>query len=328
MNPIDSEMMLSIFFSCLRIRMVEEEIAKRYKDQEMRCPTHLSTGQELAGAAVGLAVEAKDHAFSTHRAHAHYLGKGGCLKKMLAEIYGKSTGCCKGMGGSMHLRDAKVGFQASTAIVGNSIPLGVGDAMASKLEGNNNISIVFVGDAVFETGVLYESLNIAATFKLPVLFICENNLYSVYSPLEVRQPAERYNYTVVEKIGIKSEYLDGTNAYKVAAGIKNAVKYCRETKQPMFVEMTAYRWREHCGPNFDNNIGYRTQQEYEKWKRRDYLASLEKLLKRSQLLDNNVISQAKRNYNIEIDEAFAFARNSPYPNLDNCDFLEYSVGVV
>lgn len=316
--------LVKLYFSCLRIRMIEEEIAKRYSEQEMRCPTHLSTGQELAGAAIGLAAKTTDHAFSTHRSHAHYLGKGGCFKKMLAEIFGKSTGCCKGMGGSMHLRDREVGFQASTAIVGNSIPLGVGDALAAKMDGSNSVSIVFIGDAIFETGVFYESVNIAATFKVPVLFICENNLYSVYSPLKVRQPAERKNYKIVEKMGIKSEYLDGTNATQVMTGLSEAVKYCRETKEPMFVEMSAYRWREHCGPNYDNHIGYRDEQEYEDWKSRDYLAALETMLKQSSQIDDEKIRAAEEKNLAEIAQAFEFAKRSPYPSLHDPGYLEYS----
>lgn len=316
--------LVDLYSSCLRIRMIEEAIAGRYSDQKMRCPTHLSIGQELAGAAVGLAVNTTDHAFSTHRSHAHYLGKGGCLKKMIAELYGKSTGCCKGMGGSMHLRDANVGFMASTAIVGNSIPLGVGDALGAKIEGTDNISVVFIGDAVFETGVFYESLNIAATFKVPVLFVCENNLYSVYSPLKVRQPEGRDNCKIVEKIGIKSKYLDGMNATEVTDGIFDAVRFCRENKEPMFIEMSAYRWREHCGPNYDNHIGYREEQEFENWQLRDYLAALEKKLRQSGLLNESMINNERERNKIEIEQAFDFAESSPFPNANDSGYLEYS----
>ena len=328
MNLNQENNLIELYFSCLRIRMIEEEIAKRYSEQEMRCPTHLSIGQELAGAVIGQVAKMTDHAFSTHRSHAHYLGKGGCLKKMLAEIYGKSTGCCKGMGGSMHLRDPEVGFEASTAIVGNSIPLGVGDALASKIAANNNISIVFVGDAVFETGVFYESLNIAATFKVPILFVCENNLYSVYSPLEVRQPASRKNYKIVEKMGIKSEFVDGMDPIQVMTSMAKAVKYCRENTEPMFIEMSAYRWREHCGPNYDNDIGYRDEKEYEHWRSRDYLASLEKVLKQSTKIDSDMINTKEESIMLEISKAFEFAKTSPYQNLHSPFNLEYHEKVI
>ena len=323
MTLSDDDMMLSLYLACLRIRMIEEEIANRYGEQKMRCPTHLSVGQELAGAAIGLAVEASDHAFSTHRSHAHYLGKGGSLEKMIAELYGKSTGCCRGMGGSMHLRDADVGFIASTAIVGNSIPLAVGDALVNKLEQNDNITIVFIGDSVFETGVLYESLNIAATFKLPILFVCENNLYSVYSPLKVRQPVGRENYKIVEKMDISSWKLDGTNAVEVFYGLKKAVEQCRKNRVPVFVEMSAYRWREHCGPEYDNHIGYRTENEFQHWKQKDYLLALERNLTRSKTDINDYITEKKKQYQIEIMKAFEFAEQSHYPDISKTGYLEF-----
>ena len=174
-----------------RIRLTEETIAERYSEWKMRCPTHLCTGQEAIGAAVGLALRKDDFVVSTHRAHGHYLGKGGDLKRMLAEIYGKSTGCSSGKGGSMHLIDESVSFMGSTAIVGSTIPVGVGLGLSIRLNNTDQISCIFFGDGAVEEGVFYESLNFAALKKLPVLFICENNLYSVYSPFKVRQPAGR-----------------------------------------------------------------------------------------------------------------------------------------
>lgn len=303
--------------------MLEEEIARQYTKQEMRCPTHLSIGQELAGAALGIAAKKTDSVFSTHRSHAHYLGKGGSINTMLAEIYGKSTGCCAGMGGSMHLRDPDVGFEASTAIVGNSIPLGVGVALANKLDGNDSVAVVFVGDAVFETGVFYETLNIAATFQVPVLFICENNLYSVYSPLKVRQPIKRKNYEIAEKIGLKSKFIDGMDAIAVLDGLSDALNYCREMQAPSLIEMTAYRWREHCGPNFDNQLGYRTEAEYEKWKELDYLEALKKTLLKNKILSEQLITDKTQNLAKEIENAFNFAKKSSFPTSPDGGLIEY-----
>src|SRR3990172_8211928 len=151
-----------------RIRRVEEEIAARYAEWKMRCPTHLSIGQEAVAAAVGSVLQRDDFAVSGHRAHAHYLGKGGNLRAMIAELYGKATGCSRGRGGSMHLIDLAVGFEGSTAIVSNSIPVGVGLALAAKLKETGQISCVFFGDGAVEEGVFYESVNFAAVKKLPV----------------------------------------------------------------------------------------------------------------------------------------------------------------
>ena len=170
-----------LLFQMKRIRHVEEKIAARYHEGKMRCPTHLSIGQEAVASAVGLSLRRDDFAISTHRAHAHYLGKGGNLQAMIAEIYGRATGCSGGRGGSMHLIDLSAGFVGSTAIVGNSIPIGVGLGLSAKLHGTEQISCVFLGDGAIEEGVFYESANFAVVKRLPVLFLCENNFYSVYS---------------------------------------------------------------------------------------------------------------------------------------------------
>ena len=204
-----------LLFQMRRIRHVEMEIAKRYGEGKMRCPTHLSIGQEAVSAAVGLALERSDLAVSGHRAHAHYLAKGGSLPAMVAEIYGKIGGCSRGKGGSMHLIDESVGFMGSTAIVAGTIPVGVGLAYGMKCQGTDQVSCVFHGDAAVEAGVFFESVNFAAIKKLPVLFICENNLYSVYSPLSVRQPKGRSIAKMAEGLGIKTASGDGNDVVEV-----------------------------------------------------------------------------------------------------------------
>ena len=161
-----------LYISALRIRLVEQKIASEYSQAAMRCPVHLSIGQEITSAIVGLNQQMNDTAVSTHRAHAHYLAKGGDLYRMIAEIYGKVTGCCKGRGGSMHLIDLSVGFLGSSAIVGNSIPIGVGSGFAHRLENTGSLSFVFLGDGAIEEGSFYESVNFAAVRDLPVVFVC------------------------------------------------------------------------------------------------------------------------------------------------------------
>src|SRR5689334_37007 len=176
-HSMTPELSRKLLFDMLRIRAVEESIAARYSEQKMRCPTHLSVGQEGVSAAIGAVLRHTDLAVSGHRAHAHYLAKGGDLKAMIAEIYGKATGCSRGKGGSMHLVDESVGFMGSTAIVGGTVPVGVGLAYPMKLKRSDQITCIFLGDAVVETGVFFESVNFAVLKKLPVLFLCENNLY-------------------------------------------------------------------------------------------------------------------------------------------------------
>ena len=188
---LDNQKLKDLFYMMKKIRLVEERIALEYPKNEIRCPTHLSIGQEGVPAALSIALNNADYAVSTHRGHAHYLSKGGNLNKMIAEIYGKKSGCSGGKGGSMHLIDKDVGFMGTSAIVGNSIPVGVGLGLALKLNKTKNVSCIFLGDGAIEEGSFYESLNFAVLKELPIIFICENNLYSVYSPLSVRQPKNR-----------------------------------------------------------------------------------------------------------------------------------------
>ncbi len=315
---------IELLYRCKRIRAVEEEIAARYREQEMRCPTHLSIGQELVGAAAGMILRKEDLAVSTHRAHAHYLGKGGSMKEMIAEIYGKETGCSKGRGGSMHLTDLSAGFVASTAIVGNTIPVGVGLGLSIKLDGDDRIACIFIGDAATETGAFYESANFAKVKDLPVLFLCENNLYSVYSPLAVRQPRGRRIYEWVRGLGLYTDYVNGMDAIATYEAIENVVDFVRKGGGPALLEVDTYRWREHCGPNYDNDIGYRTEEEYISWRERDAQNKLEK-----DLISQGIISQADvdamdQRIKAEVDAAFDAARSAPFPMAETAGDYKYA----
>src|SRR3990167_1175311 len=177
-----------LFYKTVRIRMVEEKIAACYSQAKMRCPTHLSIGQEAVAVMICENLLPTDLAVSTHRAHANYLAKGGSLQKLIAELYGKATGCTRGRGGSMNLSDLSVGFVASTAIVANTVPVGVGLAFSQQMKNNGALTCIFLGDAAVEEGAVYEALNFAVLKKLPVIFACENNRYSVNTPLVLRQP--------------------------------------------------------------------------------------------------------------------------------------------
>ena len=293
----------------LRIRLVEESIANKYSEQKMRCPTHLSIGQEAIAVGVCANLTSQDQVLSTHRAHAHYLAKGGCLNSMMAEIYGKASGCSKGMGGSMHLIDTSVGFMGSTAIVGNTIPVAVGLALEKKLTRKKSIACVFFGDGATEEGAFYESVNFAIIHSLPILFICENNLYSVYSGLEVRQPVDRKIYKMVSALGISAQHGNGNDVEEVARKVKHAKTMILKSGGPQFLEFDTYRWREHCGPNFDNNIGYREESEFLKWKKKDPLKNF--YSENSQKYIDRKIDTISQ----EIDDAHQFADDSKFPTL-------------
>ena len=293
----------------LRIRLVEESIANKYSEQKMRCPTHLSIGQEAIAVGVCANLTSQDQVLSTHRAHAHYLAKGGCLNSMMAEIYGKASGCSKGMGGSMHLIDTSVGFMGSTAIVGNTIPVAVGLALEKKLTRKKSIACVFFGDGATEEGAFYESVNFAIIHSLPILFICENNLYSVYSGLEVRQPVDRKIYKMVRAMGISAQHGNGNDVEEVARKVKHAKTMILKSGGPQFLEFDTYRWREHCGPNFDNSIGYREESEFLKWKKKDPLKNF--YSENSQKYIDRKIDKISK----EIDDAHQFADDSKFPTL-------------
>jgi TPP-dependent pyruvate/acetoin dehydrogenase alpha subunit len=306
-------LLTNLFGQMYRIRAVEEAIAHHYPEGKMRCPVHLSIGQESIPAVFAQSVALTDFAVSTHRGHAHYLAKGGNLNAMIAEIYGKSTGCSKGKGGSMHLIDLAVNFMGTSAIVGNSIPIGVGLALSAQLKRTNQISCVFLGDGATEEGVFYESVNFATVRKLPVLFICENNLYSVYSPLSVRQPKGRSIAKMVEAMGVEVAVGDGHNIASSHEIMKNAVDKVRSTGAPLFLEFTTYRWREHCGHGFDNDIGYRTQEEFLEWQAKDPLNNLEQQLQQTSLHMASSLEKIKSEIDLEVEKAFEFAENSPFP---------------
>ena len=305
-----------ILFQMKRIRFVEEEIARRYPEGKMRCPTHLSVGQEAVAAAVGLALEHKDMAVSGHRAHAHYLGKGGDLSAMIAEIYGKATGCSRGKGGSMHLIDESVGFMGSTAIVGGTVPVGVGLAYGMKLRKSDQVSCVFHGDAVVETGAFFESVNFAVLKKLPVLFVCENNLYSVYSPLNVRQPKGRSISAMASGLGLPAMTGDGNDPVEVYDVVCEAAAAIRGGGGPRLVEFSTYRWLEHCGPSYDNHIGYRSEAEFLEWRAKEPIARLENVMLKNLTITSEELHLMNDNISLEVEEAFTFAESSPMPSAD------------
>ena len=213
----------------------------------------------------------------------------------------------------MHLIDQSVGFMGSTAIVGNTIPVAVGLGLAIKLKKEKLISCVFFGDAAVEEGVFFESVNFAIVHNLPVLFICENNLYSVYSGLDVRQPKGRKIFEMVKALGIETDHGDGNKVEEVYEKTFNAKKKILERNSPQFIEFETYRHREHCGPNFDNSLGYRKEKEFLDWKERD---PLKPFYENNIDLDHAIITRISE----DIKEAHEFADNSEYPS--EKDFLE------
>lgn len=317
----DSESLWTLWRQMTRIRKIEEAIAERYSSQKMRCPVHLSIGQEGVAAGVAAALIPEDQVMSGHRSHAHYLAKGGNLPAMLAEIHGRVTGCCKGRGGSMHLIDQAAGFVGAVPIVASTIPISVGLAFADRRKNKKRVTVAFFGEAATEEGVFAESLNFAALHSLPIVFVCENNLYSVYSPMSVRQPRERSRIGIAAVHGIGVAECDGNNAQAVQSLMSEVVNYVRGGSGPAFLEFSTYRWREHCGPGFDNHIGYRTEDEAAEWLKRDPILRIEEQMEANGFGDQMRRSTIIKNINDEIASAFEHALNSPFPKTK--DLMDY-----
>ena len=312
----DHNQLLKCYELASRIRAVEETIAKEYSNGEMRCPVHLSIGQELVSAVVGLNQQKQDTVVSSHRAHAHYLAKGGNLHRMIAEIYGKVTGCCKGRGGSMHLIDLEVGFLGSSAIVGNSIPIGVGSGLTHKLNKSDALSFIFLGDGAIEEGSFYESVNFSVVQELPTVYICENNLYSVYTGLNQRQPTERNIYEMVNGMGVKSVKIETINVLDCLNKTTEMIKLARASRKPVFIEYDTYRWLEHCGPNDDDYLGYRPQGELNKWKEKDPVSNLGKILISDYGISDSELQAIHDEIEIEVLAAFDQAKKDKFPTLE------------
>lgn len=303
-----------LYFDMLRIRLVEERIAERYPEKKMRCPVHLSIGQEAPAVGVCSAIDHADQVLSAHRAHAHYLAKGGDLKAMLAELYGKVSGCAMGKGGSMHLIDLEAGLFAAVPIVGSTIPIGVGVAWGFMQQNKSNIVVIFFGDGATEEGVFHESIDFASLKDLPVLFVCENNMYSVYSPLEVRQSPNRVIADIARAHGLRTYQGDGNNVAEVYKLASESVEHIRSGGGPVLLELETFRWLEHCGPNWDDDVGYRKENELNDWMARCPLRQMEAMLLDEGELAQEDLKEYRQIISEEIDNAFTFAEESDFPD--------------
>ncbi len=297
----------SFYRSLYLIRRVEEEAARIYPTDKIRSPMHLSIGQEAVSVGVCQALGADDIVFGSYRNHALYLAKGGDLKRMVAELYGKVTGCAHGKGGSMHLIDAAAGVMGASAIVASTIPQAVGYALALKYQKRRAIVVSFFGDGAVEEGAFHESLNFAAVKKLPILFICENNLYAIHAPLLTRQPS----LNICDRAaayGIPTARLDGKDIFDLHQNVSEAVRAIREPGGgPRFFECLTYRWREHVGIDEDFNSGYRSRAELQPWLEHDALKQCAGRLGAERR--GEIEAEIER----DIAASFAFAEASEFP---------------
>jgi len=313
LKSIPSNVLRDMYYMIVKIRKEGERIAELYPEQEMRCPTHLSIGQEAVAVGVCANLRKDDYVFSFHRCHAHYLAKGGELRRLVAELYGKKTGCAGGVGGSMHLVAPDVGFMGASSIVAGTIPIAMGTALASVMQGSDRVSVTFFGDAAVEEGTFHETLNFASLKSLPVIFVCENNLYATHSHLLSRQPADNI-FERGESHHVPGVCVDGNDLLAVYQAAKEAVDRCRRGQGPFLIECKTYRWREHVGPYYDYDLGYRSKEELDKWMARCPVSIYEKVLLENGILSQKDVSTIAKEVGEEMEEAVRFAKESPFPD--------------
>lgn len=309
----DPAVLASYLRTMLLIRRTEEVIGEWVERGQVRCPCHLGIGQEAVAVGISAHLRRADRIFSGHRSHSHYLAAGGDLRALLAEVLGKEAGCSHGMGGSMHLVGRDVGFMGSVPIVGGTIPIAVGAGLACKMEKIGNIAVTYFGDGSTEEGVFHESLNLAARYGLPVLFVCENNLYASHLDIKLRQPSDRIA-RFAEAHKIPAAVVDGNDVIVVAEEAAKAVERLRGGEGPAFIEAVTYRWRGHVGPQENIDVGLRRKPEdLLAWKGRDPIRRLAQGMTQTGSFCDNDYKAMVIDVEKEIQAASMAAEADPYP---------------
>lgn len=307
---MNSELKLDRLYKRLQlIRRAEQEIARIYPSDKIKSPVHLSIGQEAVAVGVCDPLRPDDVVSASYRSHAAYLAKGGDLRALFAELYGKDTGCARGKGGSMHLVGMDRYVLGTSAVVGTTVPIAVGYALALKRAGSDRLVVSFFGDGAVEEGVFYESLNFASLHKLPVLFVCENNGYAIHTPLSKRWATERLCERV-ETFGIPARHIPDSDVLTLWDAASGAYARIRGGTGPEFIECRTYRWREHVGPSEDYSAGYRTRDELQPWMDNDQVRRL------GAKLDPAVKAGIDAWVERELTDAIEFAEASPFPDVD------------
>jgi TPP-dependent pyruvate/acetoin dehydrogenase alpha subunit len=304
------ELIAHLYKKMLLIRQFELRLAEIYHTDAIKSPVHLSVGQESIAVGVCDPLEKEDIVSNTYRCHATYIAKGGDLNEMMAELYGKQTGCAGGKAGSMHLVDLKNGILGASAVVGTTIPVAAGYALAfqndAKKTGHQRVVATLFGDGATEEGCFYETLNFAALRNLPLIFICENNRLAIHTPLEKRWATERLCERVAT-YGIKTHKIDDADIFTVRDTVTDAVASIRQGGGPVFIECATYRWLEHVGPRDDHTVSYRDNDEYQRWKEKDQITRL------ANMLDKATVTRIGDEVADLIQASQEFADKSPYP---------------
>lgn len=308
--PYPKELIERLYKQMSLIRRFELRLAEIYHTDVVKSPVHLSVGQEAIAVGVCDPLEKDDVVSNTYRCHATYIAKGGNLNEMMAELYGKATGCAGGKAGSMHLVDISRGILGASAVVGTTIPVATGYALAMQMEamqtGRQRVIVSVFGDGATEEGCFHESLNFAALRQLPILFVCENNRLAIHTSIEKRWATEQLCERVAT-YGIETHKVADDDVFTMRDTVSKAVASIRTHSRPIFIECPTYRWLEHVGPRDDHVDNYRDLNEYRHWKEHDQIARL------ARMLDPVTVARLEDEITAEIKAAETFAENSPFP---------------
>jgi acetoin:2,6-dichlorophenolindophenol oxidoreductase subunit alpha len=309
----DPDYLLLLLRSMLTIRKVEETIADLTLAGEAACPCHLGIGQEACAVGISAALRNADRVFGAHRSHSHFLALGGTPRSILLEVLGKYEGASHGMGGSMHLIGENFGFFGSVPIVAGTIPLALGAGLAAKMDRKGDVAVSYFGDGASEEGTLHESLNFAAQFNVPVLFVCENNLYSSHLDIAQRQPSDSIA-RFADAHRIENRILDGNDVLAIASAAHSIVSGMRANPRPGFLELVTYRWRGHVGADENIDVGVRrSAEELAMWKKRDPISRLAAGI--DWQATRTSLDEIESSVENEITEALDYARRADYPPL-------------
>ena len=306
---------LDMYRTMVRIRVFEEEVADLVEAGEVVTPCHLYIGQEAIAAGVATALRVDDTIWGGHRSHGHYLAKGGELDSMMAEIFVRATGCSGGRGGSMHLFSEEVGVLGTVPLVAATIPLAVGAALASKLRSESSVAVAFFGDGATEEGHFHESMNLAATYGLPVIFVCENNLYASHMSLLERRARDNIAEAGLAH-GVPAHVVDGNDSVGVYARAVEAVERARAGGGPSLLECRTYRWRGHVGPSWDMDVGVKRSDELKDWLGQDPIPRLRRELVAQGVATDAQLDSVHADAADEVAAAVEAARRAPYPDAD------------
>lgn len=309
---LDKQKLLKMYRNMLRIRRFEERLAEESAQGNIPGLLHLYVGEEAVAVGACSALRKDDYITSTHRGHGHCIAKGGDLRKMMAELFGKETGYCKGRGGSMHIAAPDIGIVGCSAIAGAGIPIGAGVALSIKLRKTDQVCVSFFGDGASNTGAFHEGMNLAALWQLPVVYVLENNLYAISTPAS-RSTRLKNISDRAAAYGMHGVIADGMDVLSVYEAVSDAVARARRGEGPTLVECKTYRFRGHHEGDPKKGETYRAKQEMDEWEKRDAILRLAERTIEDRKATQAELDTINQEVMKEIDDAVAFAKQSPSP---------------